>query len=135
MTTSRTSQELPSRDPIVLADLVATGRYALEAIAGEPADLDHFDRIGLRDAVIGLLRPRAEVAAHEERLTRLDPDVGIAVCLAGIDDPAAAVAELQGKSKTEPEWSVADGHLFVRGVDQATIEIALAATRPAPVAS
>lgn len=161
MTPSRMSQELPSRDPIVLAELVATGRLALEAIAGEPNDLDHFERLGLRDAVVALLRPAAEVAARNERLARLDPDVGIAVCLAGIDDPAAAVAtlpfvsvvvreaspagdgiELDGTTTHSaaqkrivedqpPEWSVTDGYLFVRGVDSDTIASALVATRPA----
>lgn len=135
MTADRITQPLPTRDPSELAEMVRTQRFALEAIMGEESEPDYYERRGLRDAVIAMLRPQAVADHYALQLERLDPDVGIAVCLAGIDDPEAAVAQLQGRKKEAPEWSVEDGHLFVRGHVSDEIAAALQATRPAPAAT
>lgn len=98
-----------------VVDLAEAGYLAVEQL-GNVSE-------GLAATVADVLRQR-----HRDQAT---PDAEVrVVCLAGIDDPEAAVKVLQGKAKEPPVWRVEDGYLYVDGATEADVVAALQATRP-----
>lgn len=108
-----------------VVDLVADGHLSVEAIG---AVREVAVRPALAEQVIEVLRDRRDRAAEAARLDALPDGVAIVPVLAGIDNPAAAVASL-GLDDAVP-FDVDDGYLYVGAdVDLADVEAALIATR------
>lgn len=137
--------------PEEFARLVELGYAATDSIiwpgpAGELPDGEEPISISHRDAGLVVEQARNERIVSHDALERLGEDPpGIAVVLAGIDDPAAAVASLglpklttdtgDGKKKRpltldeRPDVFVEDGWIYVVGKTGEEVAAALVATR------
>jgi hypothetical protein len=96
-------------------DDVLDGRRSVESITDKP----------LRTLASRAWQDQARRREADANLARLQADVAIVPLVAKVDDPAAAVALLDG----EHQWEVFDGYLYVTGATNAEVADALIATR------